>query len=68
MTPLATPLVALLVAPLVDWIRYYQIDDAARIAYDLIKMIISTVVEGCLTDWIWIVFECGAIRADGVID
>ena len=68
MTPLATPLVALLVAPLVDWIRYYQIDGAARFAYDLIKMIISTVVEGCLTDWIWIVFECGAIRADGVID
>ncbi len=25
----------------------YQIYDAARIAYDLIKMIISTVVEGC---------------------
>ena len=46
----------------------YQIYDAARIAYDLIKMIISAVVEGCLTDWIWIVFECGAIRGGGVID
>ncbi len=56
---------ALLVALLVDWIRYYHIDDAARIACDIIKMIISAVVEGCLTDWIWIVFECGVSRRCG---